>query len=152
MPTVALRIEHDGLDENISHQKQLLALSGCVSIGRAVAFNTRGSLFESSHWWNFMDLVIINCNGRMKIKKKRLGMAHVKKTFVTLTLSLSLSHTHTLNHSLSEWLLTSYYYSSVLWRLVFWRFYPKKPFPILFQTMRSLTLTFTNNISRGQTQ
>ena len=50
MPTVALRIEHDGLDENISHQKQLLALSGCVSIGRAVAFNTRGSVFESSHW------------------------------------------------------------------------------------------------------
>ena len=51
--------------------------SGCGSVGRAVAFDTRGPRFDSSHWQNFIEhLFIINCIEKTKINKKRLGMAH----------------------------------------------------------------------------
>ena len=54
--------------------------SGCGSVGRAVAFNTRGPRFVSSHRQNFIEhlfvnLFIINCIEMTKINKKRPGMA-----------------------------------------------------------------------------
>ena len=54
--------------------------SGCGSVGRAVAFDTRGPRFDSSHQQNFIEhLFIINCIEKMKINKKRPGMAHFLK-------------------------------------------------------------------------
>ena len=51
--------------------------SGCGSVGRAVAFDTRGPRFDSSHRQNFIEhLFIINCIEKTKIKIKRPGMAH----------------------------------------------------------------------------
>ena len=55
--------------------------SGCGSVGRPVASNTRGPQFESRNWqtfvWNicFLSTVL----KRRKIKKNRPGMAHFKK-------------------------------------------------------------------------
>ena len=50
---------------------------GCGSVGRAVAFNTRGPQFDFSHWQNSIEhLFIINCIEKTKINKKRPGMAH----------------------------------------------------------------------------
>ena len=56
--------------------------SGCGSVDRAVAFNTRGLRFDSSHRQKFIEhLFIINCIEKTKINKKRPGMAHfLKKT------------------------------------------------------------------------
>ena len=55
--------------------------SGCSSVGRAVASNTRGPLFETSHWQNlystFIYLFTINCIEKTKINKKRPGIAHL---------------------------------------------------------------------------
>ena len=57
--------------------KTLFEASGCGSVGRAVAFDTRGLQFDSSHRQNFIEhLFIINCIEKTKINKKRLGMAH----------------------------------------------------------------------------
>ena len=58
--------------------------SGCGSVGRAVAINTRGLWFDSSHWQNFIEhlfvnLFIINIIEKTKIYKKRPGMAHFLK-------------------------------------------------------------------------
>ena len=54
--------------------------SGCDSVGRVVAFDTRGPQFDSSHRQNFIEhLFIINCIEKTKINKKRPGMAHFKK-------------------------------------------------------------------------
>ena len=51
--------------------------SGCGSVGRVVAFDTRGPRFDSSHRQNFIEhLFIINCIEKTKINKKRPGMAH----------------------------------------------------------------------------
>ena len=48
--------------------------SGCGSVGRAVAFDTRGPRFNSSHRQNFIEhLFIINCIEKMKINKKEAG-------------------------------------------------------------------------------
>ena len=49
---------------------------GCGSIGRAVAFDTRGPHFESSHWQTLNYLYTVNSIEKTKIKKKMLGMAH----------------------------------------------------------------------------
>ena len=64
-------------------------LSGCGSVGRAVASDTRGPRFESNHRQKFINieqlLYTVNCVlKRRKIKKKRPGMAHFfkKKTFL----------------------------------------------------------------------
>ena len=63
--------------------------SGCGSVGRAVASNTRGPRFESSHRQNlYWTLFTVSCQEKTKIKKKRPGMAHLKK-----------SHTSALKHS-----------------------------------------------------
>ena len=52
--------------------------SGCGSVGRAAASDTRGPRFESSHWqtllWKFS--FTVNCIEKMKIKKDSPGMAH----------------------------------------------------------------------------
>ena len=51
--------------------------SGCGSVGRAVAFDTRGLRFDSSHRQNFIEHLFINsCIEKTKINKKRPGMAH----------------------------------------------------------------------------
>ena len=53
--------------------------SGCGSVGRAVASDTRGPQFESSHWQTFISdiyLFTVNCIEETKIKRKRLRMAH----------------------------------------------------------------------------
>ena len=51
--------------------------SGCGSIGRVVAFDTRGLRFDSSHRQNFIEQSsIINCIEKTKLNKKRPGMAH----------------------------------------------------------------------------
>ena len=59
--------------------------SGCGSVGRAVASDTRGPRFESSHRQKFnieQLLDTVNCVlKRRKIKKKRPGMAHFLKKF-----------------------------------------------------------------------
>ena len=51
--------------------------SGCGSVGRAAASDTRGPRFESSHWqtllWKFS--FTVNCIEKMKIKKDSPGMA-----------------------------------------------------------------------------
>ena len=58
--------------------------SGCCSVGRVVASDTRGQSFGSSHRQNFYIeyLYSVNCIEKTEIKKKRLGMAHFKKPFV----------------------------------------------------------------------
>ena len=58
--------------------------SGCGSVGRVVAFETRGLQYNSSHRQNFIEhlllnLFIINCIEKTKINKLKLGMALVFK-------------------------------------------------------------------------
>ena len=51
--------------------------SGCGSVGRAVASNTWGPQFDSSHGQNlFGHLFIFNCIEKTKINKNRPGVAH----------------------------------------------------------------------------
>ena len=51
--------------------------SGCDSVGRAVASDSRGLQFETSHWWSFKEcLFAVNCTEKTNIKKKRPGMAY----------------------------------------------------------------------------
>ena len=47
--------------------------SGCGSVGRAVAFDTRGPRFESSHWQKFINiehLYTVNCVLKRRNKNK----------------------------------------------------------------------------------
>ena len=54
--------------------------NGCGSVGTAVAVDTRGPRFDSSHQQNFIKhLFNINCIEKTKINKKRPGMAHFFK-------------------------------------------------------------------------
>ena len=51
--------------------------SDCGSVGRAVASDTRGPLFESSHQQNFiMNLQCANCWKDENKEKRGRGMAH----------------------------------------------------------------------------
>ena len=64
-----------------SLERIIILGSGCGSFGRAVASNTRGLQFESSHRHNFIYQyrTIVYCQlciEKTKIKKKRPGMAH----------------------------------------------------------------------------
>ena len=62
--------------------------SVCGSVGRAVASDTRGPQFKSSHLQTFISdiyLFTVNCIEKTKIKKKRPGMAN-KKYFHALIL------------------------------------------------------------------
>ena len=60
--------------------KLLCGGSGCGSVSRAVASNTRGPRFKSSHRQKLIfieHLFTVNCIlKRRKMKKKRPGMAH----------------------------------------------------------------------------
>ena len=53
--------------------------SGCGSVGRAVASNTRGPQFKSSLRQTLYHLLTVNCIEKTKINKKRLGKAHFLK-------------------------------------------------------------------------
>ena len=48
--------------------------SGCGSVGKATASNSRGPLFESRP--NDIEHFTVNCIGKTKIKKKGPGMVH----------------------------------------------------------------------------
>ena len=52
--------------------------SGCGSVGRAVASETRDQRFELSHWQTLYYLNIVDCIEKMKNKEKKQGMAHFK--------------------------------------------------------------------------
>ena len=56
--------------------------SGCGAVGRAVASNTRGPGFESSHWQLLSNiyLLLTVCRKDENKEKKRPRMAHLKKT------------------------------------------------------------------------
>ena len=48
--------------------------SGCGSVDRAVASDTRDPRFESRHWQTFIKhLFTVNCVEKTKIKKKEAG-------------------------------------------------------------------------------
>ena len=67
-----------------SHNQKLV-WSGCGSVGRAVAFNTRGLRFDSSHRQNFIEhLFIINCIEKTKINKKEAGNGPLLEKKVSL--------------------------------------------------------------------
>ena len=53
--------------------------SGCASVDRALASDTIGPRFESSHWQTLnYTLNAVNCIEKTKIKKKMPGMAHLE--------------------------------------------------------------------------
>ena len=62
--------------------------SSCGSVGWAVASNTRGPQFESSHrqtlYWRFVYLFAINCIEKMKINKKEAGNGPLLEKKVSL--------------------------------------------------------------------
>ena len=55
--------------------------SSCGAVGRAIASNTRGPGFESSHWQLLLNnyLLLTVCRKDENKEKKRPGMAHLKK-------------------------------------------------------------------------
>ena len=55
--------------------------SGSGSDGRAVASNSEGPLFESSHQKSLYYLYTINCIEKTKMKGKRQVMAHFIKIY-----------------------------------------------------------------------
>ena len=56
----------------------------CGSVGRAVASDTGGPRFESSHWQKIMCIYLCTTvYWKDKIKKKRPGMAHLKNSAST---------------------------------------------------------------------
>ena len=57
--------------------------NGCGSISRAVASDTRGPRFKSSHRQTlYWILFTVNCTENTKIKKKRPEMAHFLKNII----------------------------------------------------------------------
>ena len=74
--------------------------SDCGSVGKAVASDTRGPRFESSHRRSFYwTLLIVKCGEKTKINKKRPGMAHFLKYRYVVILggrhsSVDLSESH----------------------------------------------------------
>ena len=66
---------------NPSDGCKLLPLgSGCGAVGRAVAYNTRGPGFESSHWQLLLNIyLLLTVCRKDENKEKRSGMAHFKK-------------------------------------------------------------------------
>ena len=71
---------HEVRGSNLANFLVLNEGSGCGSVGRVVAFDTRGPRFDSSHRQNFIEhLFIINCIEKTKINKKKPGMAHFFK-------------------------------------------------------------------------
>ena len=60
--------------------------SGCGSVGRAVASDTRGLQFKSGHRQNSYWNLCIQPYRKMKMKKTRPGMAHFQKKIWSKTL------------------------------------------------------------------
>ena len=61
-------------------KKREVGGSGCGAVGRAVASDTRGPQFESSHWQNsLIYLFTVNCIEKTKIKKKEAGNGPILK-------------------------------------------------------------------------
>ena len=58
---------------------QKIVGSSCGSVGKAVASDSRGPRFKSSHSQNLCWPLTVNCIEKTKIKKKRPGMAHFFK-------------------------------------------------------------------------
>ena len=51
--------------------------SGCGAVGRAVAYDTRGPWFESSHWQLLLNIyLLLTVCRKDENKEKRPGMAH----------------------------------------------------------------------------
>ena len=54
--------------------------SGCSSVGRAVASDSRGPQVRiQSSTKNILNIFVVNCIEKAKIKKKRPGLAHFVK-------------------------------------------------------------------------
>ena len=53
------------------HQTQRILGSGCGSVGRAVAFNTRGPQFDSSHRQNFIEHCLLTCLLSTVLKRRK---------------------------------------------------------------------------------
>ena len=65
--------------QKLSTKNRLILGSGCGSVGRAVASNSGGPWFESSHQQKFILNIYCQLKKTTKIKKKRPGMAHFLK-------------------------------------------------------------------------
>ena len=64
-------------------KKVAFSISGCGSVGRVVASNSRGLRFESSHRQkSILNVFTVNCIEKTKIKKKRPMIAHLFKKVV----------------------------------------------------------------------
>ena len=67
------------------HEIKISWGSGCGSVGRAVASNSRGPWYKSRHWQKiYIEHFIVNCIEKTKIKKKRPGRAHLKKDILLI--------------------------------------------------------------------
>ena len=86
-------IEDSGCRRGFVSENQHKWGSGCGSGGRAVASDTRGLQFKSSHWQNLIQNVYFLLTvEKTKRKKKRLAMAHIEPTLDCKDLKVSLSY------------------------------------------------------------
>ena len=78
--------------------------SGCGSVGRAVAFNTRGPRLEYSHRHNiYIELFIVNCIEKTKIKKKRPGcLPHIIELVLTIWWAILIVNSFNIRPNLAE--------------------------------------------------
>ena len=81
--------------ETIVQQVRLLS-SGGGSVGRAVASDTRDLGFKARHWQNFIYQFVQLKIEEMKIKEKRPGMTHLKKTSLSRRQNYSVGETRRL--------------------------------------------------------
>ena len=62
------------------YKKTMLdAGNGCASVGSAVASNTGGPWFKSSHWQTLCYLFTVNCIEKTKMKEKTAGIGQIFK-------------------------------------------------------------------------
>ena len=92
---------------NFSITIKILGGSGCGSVGKTVASDTRGLRFESSHRQNlYWTLFTDNCIEKTKIKKKRPWMAHFEKnnlnTWKSVLLFLITQYCWNFSHKMEE--------------------------------------------------
>ena len=64
--------------------------SGCGAVGRAVAYDTRGPGFESTHWQLLLNIyLLLTVCRKDENKEKRSGMAHFfKKKKMSIRMSI----------------------------------------------------------------
>ena len=63
---------------NLKHKLTQKEGSGCGSVGRAVASDTRDLRFETSHWQDFIMNIFTVTVEKTKIKKKEAGNSPIK--------------------------------------------------------------------------